>query len=112
VFILAISAQNSPYLWGSLGGFTFTLSCAASSMAFLALFVRFAKPRKIFDSLRENAYGVYLIHYGLVSWLQYALLKAPLSAMEKGFLVFAGALGLSWIAIAAIRRVPAVARVI
>jgi peptidoglycan/LPS O-acetylase OafA/YrhL len=112
VFIAAISAQNSPYLWGSLGGFTFTLSCAASSTAFLALFVRFAQPRKIFDSLRENAYGVYLIHYAFVSWLQYALLKAQLSAIEKGFIVFAGALALSWIAIAAIRRVPGVARVI
>jgi peptidoglycan/LPS O-acetylase OafA/YrhL len=112
VFIVAISAQNSPYLWGTLGGFTFTLSCAASSMAFLALFVRFAKPRKIFDSLRENAYGIYLIHYAIVSWLQYALLKAQLSAIEKAFIVFTGTLALSWIAIAAIRRVPAVARLI
>ena len=112
VFIAAISAQDSAYLWGALGGFTFTLSCAATSMAFLGLFVRFAKPRKIFDSLRENAYGIYLIHYALVSWLQYALLKAQLSAIEKGFIVFVGTLALSWIAIAAIRRVPAVARVI
>jgi peptidoglycan/LPS O-acetylase OafA/YrhL len=112
VFIVAISAQNSPYLWGTLGGFTFTLSCAASSMAFLALFVRFAKPRKIFDSLRENAYGIYLIHYAVVSWLQYALLKAQWPAIEKGFVVLAGALAVSWVAIAAIRRVPAVARVI
>jgi surface polysaccharide O-acyltransferase-like enzyme len=112
VFIAAISAQNSPYLWGTLVGFTFTLSCAATSMAFLALFVRFAKPRKIFDSLRENAYGIYLIHYAFVSWLQYALLKAQLSAIEKSFIVFASTLALSWIAIAAIRRVPAVARMI
>ena len=112
VFIAAISAQDSPYLWGTLGGFTFTLSCAATSMAFLALFVRFAKPRKIFDSLRENAYGINLIHYAIVSWLQYALLKAQLSAIEKAFIVFTGTLALSWIAIAAIRRVPAVARLI
>jgi peptidoglycan/LPS O-acetylase OafA/YrhL len=112
VFIVAISAQNSPYLWGTLGGFTFTLSCAASSMAFLALFVRFAKPRKIFDSVRENAYGIYLIHYAIVSWLQFALLKAQLPAIEKAFLVFAGTLALSWIVIATIRRFPAVARVI
>jgi peptidoglycan/LPS O-acetylase OafA/YrhL len=112
VFIAAISAQNSSYLWGALGGFTFTLSCAVTSMAFIALFVRFAKPRKIFDSLRENAYGIYLIHYAFVSWLQYVLLKAQLSAIEKGFVVFAGTLALSWIAIAAIRRLPVVARVI
>lgn len=46
VFIASISAQNSPYLWGTLGGFTFTLSCAATSMAFLALFVHFANPER------------------------------------------------------------------
>lgn len=34
------------------------------------------------------------------------------SAIEKGFIVFAGTLALCWIAIAAIRRVPAIARVI
>ena len=112
VFIVAISAQNSPYLWVTLGGISFTLSCAASSIAFLALFVRFAKPRKMFDSLRENAYGIYLIHYAIVSWLQYALLRAQLSAIEKAFIVFTGTLALSWIAVAAIRRVPAVARLI
>jgi hypothetical protein len=40
------------------------------------------------------------------------LLKAQLSAIEKAFIVFTGTLALSWIAIAAIRRVPAVARLI
>jgi peptidoglycan/LPS O-acetylase OafA/YrhL len=112
VVIVAVTTQNSSHLWETIEDFGFTLSCAATSMAFLALFVRFAKPRKMFDSLRENAYGIYLIHYAIVSWLQYALLKAQLSGLEKGSLVFAGTLVLSWIAIAAIRRVSAVARVI
>jgi hypothetical protein len=48
----------------------------------------------------------------IVSWLQYALLKAQLSAIEKAFIVFTGTLALSWIAIGVIRRVPAVARLI
>jgi peptidoglycan/LPS O-acetylase OafA/YrhL len=112
VVIAAITAPSSPSLWGALAGFAFTLSCATISMAFLALFVRFAEPRKIFDSLRENAYGIYLIHYAIVSWLQYALLKAQLSGFEKGSIVFTGTLALSWITMAAIRRIPAVARVI
>jgi peptidoglycan/LPS O-acetylase OafA/YrhL len=111
--IAAMTATSSPYLWGAIASLGFTLSCAASTFAFLALFLRFAKkPRRIFDSLRDNAYGMYLIHYAFVSWLQYAVLKAQLSAPAKGLTVFLSTLVLSWGATAALRRIPAVARVI
>lgn len=113
VLIAALSSPGKPRLWETIGGFTFVLSCAASSFAFLALFVRFAKTgNRLLDSLRENAYGIYLLHYAFVSWLQYALLKTPLSGLAKGSVVFLGALALSWIVTAALRRIPAVARVI
>jgi len=85
----------------------------ASSFAFLALFVRFARRRiRIWDSLTPNAYGIYLVHYAFVSWLQYALLKTTLPAIAEGSLAFLGAVALSWGVVAAIRRIPAVARVI
>ena len=93
--------------------FTYILSCAASSFAFLAIFLRFARMRRrIFDSLSSNGYGIYVIHYVVVSWLLYALLKAPLSAIAKGSIVFICALALCWGTIAIVRRIPAVARVI
>lgn len=89
------------------------LSCAASSFAFLALFVRFARRRiRIWGRLTANAYGIYLVHYAFVSWLQYALLKTTLPAIAEGWLTFLGAVALSWGVVAAIRRIPAVARVI
>jgi hypothetical protein len=47
-----------------------------------------------------------------VSWLQYALLSAPLPGVVKGAAVFVGALALSWAVTAALRGIPAVARVI
>ena len=79
----------------------------------LAVFVRFAKKSHgIFDSLRNNAYGMYLIHYIFVIWLQYALLKAHLSGFSKLTIVFSSAVALSWITTAALRRIPAVARII
>jgi hypothetical protein len=53
-----------------------------------------------------------LIHYAFVSWLQYALLRTALPAIAKGSLVFSGTVLLSWGATAALRRIPAVARVI
>ena len=75
--------------------------------------VRFAKARsRVLDSLRDNAYGMYLIHYAFVSWLQYALLKVALPAFVKGSLAFSATLALSWGVTTALRRIPAVARVI
>lgn len=109
---------SSPSLAGSrsleiVGGLIFAVSCAASSFAALALFVRLAKKsHPVLDSLRQNAYGMYLVHYAFASWLQYLLLEAPLSGLIKGTLVFLGTLLLSWGATAALRRLPAVARVI
>jgi surface polysaccharide O-acyltransferase-like enzyme len=113
IAIASFSAKGSPQIWGTIGGIGFTVSCAASSFAFLAVFVRFAKTRnRVWDSLRDNAYGMYLIHYAFVSWLQYALLKTALPAVAKGSVVFLGTLALSWSATAALRRIPAVARMV
>jgi peptidoglycan/LPS O-acetylase OafA/YrhL len=113
VGIATLTAHIGSRGWEIAADMTFVLSCAASSFAFLALFVRFANTRsRIWDSLSANAYGMYLVHYAFVSWLQYALLKAQLPAIAKGSLVFAGVVLLSWGTTAALRRIPAVARVI
>lgn len=113
VGLAALTVHIGSRAWHIAGGSAFVLSCAASSFAFLALFVRFAQTRRrVWDSLSTNAYGMYLIHYAFLSWLQYALLKAQLPAIAKGSLVFAGAVLLSWGATAALRGIPAVARVI
>jgi peptidoglycan/LPS O-acetylase OafA/YrhL len=91
---------------------SFALSCAASSFAFLALFVRFARRGRIGDSLASNAYGMYITHYPLVSWLQYALLGSTLAGAAKGTLVFVGAVALSWLVTAGLRRIPAIGAVL
>ena len=111
--IAALSPHPSMRPWETVADLSFVLSCAASGFAFLALFVRFMQNRnKVWDSLNANAYGMYLVHYAFVSWLQYALLKAEMPAIAKGSLVFLGVVALSWGTTAALRRIPAVARVI
>jgi peptidoglycan/LPS O-acetylase OafA/YrhL len=96
-----------------LSGLSFALACFASCFAVLALAVRFARIRSaVLDSLKANAYGMYLIHYVFIVWLQYSLLPTDLPAVVKGAFVFAGTLVLSWGATAAMRRVPAIAQVI
>jgi len=111
VGIAAMTVHLGSRGWEIAGDCGFALSCAASSLAFLALFARFAKQRnRISDSLTENAYGIYLVHYAFVSWLQLALLKTQLPGLAKGTLVFTGALLLSWGTTALLRRIPSARR--
>ena len=89
----------------------FPITCATISFACIAVFLRFAtKARRAFDSLSANAYGIYLLHYACVTWLQYALLRVELPGAAKAMLVFGGALAASWGLSVALRRIPAVAR--
>jgi surface polysaccharide O-acyltransferase-like enzyme len=86
-----------------------SLSCTASCIAFLTLFSRlFTRPRKAWSSLSANAYGIYLIHYGFVTWLQFLLLPAALSALAKFALTFVISLALSWGLTALLRRIPVI----
>ena len=97
----------------TIRGVAFVSACGAIGFSMLAIFLRFANERvRVFDSLRDNAYGMYLIHYAFVIWLQYALQDAPLSAVEKAGIVFVGTLAMSWGVTAAIRCIPAVDRII
>ncbi|MGD8981271.1 MAG: acyltransferase [Desulfobacterales bacterium] len=91
----------------------FVLCCGATVFGMTGLFLRFVKRRVgIFDSLSENSYGIYVVHYVFVTWLQYLLLRSALAPSVKGMVVFVGTLILSWGTVAVIRRIPAVAKVI
>ena len=112
IFIAAFSPEAHTG-WQVAASIAFVVSCAAISFALVAAFLRFAKtPRPAFDSLRDNAYGMYLVHHPFCSWLQLALLAAPLPAWVKGLVVFVATVGLSWGAAAALRQVPAIRRVL
>jgi hypothetical protein len=83
-------------------------ACIAGGLYMVAIFLRFSRMRsRILDSLSANAYGMYLVHYVFVVWLQYALLPANFPAPVKAFLVFAGTLVLSWPASVVISRLLA-----
>lgn len=89
------------------------VSCATTCFALLALFTRFVRSHsRLLDSLSENSYGIYLLHYCFVVWLQYALLGFHLPAIAKFLAVFITALSLSWCSTILIRRIPFVARII
>jgi surface polysaccharide O-acyltransferase-like enzyme len=86
---------------------SFVFACLCNCFCVLALALRFAaRQRAWLDELKLNAYGMYLVHYVFVIWLQYALLPASLPAVVKAGTVFAGTMVLSWGATAGLRGLP------
>jgi peptidoglycan/LPS O-acetylase OafA/YrhL len=113
VAVVALTSHATSPAWSTAMDVGFVVSCAATCLAFLAVFIRFARARSpLFDSLAENSYAIYLVHYAFVTWLQYALRPASVAAEVKGLVVFVGALALSWAAAIAIRRIPAVRQIV
>lgn len=115
VFVVLLGAlQKGPAPGLSvLAACAFVLSCATTSFALLAVFVRKLRgPSRVWDSLAANAFGIYLLHYPIVAWLQYALLGVSLPGTAKGLIVIAVGLLASWSCTAALRRLGWVERVI
>jgi hypothetical protein len=102
-----------PFWWQSSYGVMYAVACTLICLAILALFLRFGQRKKsVFDPLRDDAYGIYVLHYIPCLWLQYALLDAPMSAIPKALIVFVGTVALSWGVTAGLRKIPGVSRVL
>jgi hypothetical protein len=86
---------------------SYAMASAAGLFGAMALCLRFGAVRSpILASLSENAFGIYVVHFGFVVWLQYALLGFAAPAIVKVSLVFAGSLLLSWALVSALRFMP------
>jgi peptidoglycan/LPS O-acetylase OafA/YrhL len=113
VLPVAATHRSLPLTLRLLSDVAFVLCCGTISVAFIALFRRFAvAPRPVFDSLSATSYGMYLVHYPVVVWLQFALLTVALGPIAKGATVYVGAVVLSWGLVVALRRIPLIARVL
>ena len=78
-----------------------------------ASFLRFAKSGlRVLDAMRPSAYGIFLVHYIFIIWLQYAVYDYSWPAGVKAATVFAGTLALSWGLTVMLRKIPLVARMI
>ena len=94
-------------------GIVLLLFATTMAAGLLALAVHLGRRRSAAgDSLSANAYGIYLLHWPIVLWLQYALLRLKPGAIEKGALVLTSGFALSWLASGLLRRVPGVARIV
>jgi surface polysaccharide O-acyltransferase-like enzyme len=68
--------------------------------------------RLCYDAMQKQAYGIYLLHFIPLIWLQYLVTDPPLLAVVKSAIVFVGTLSTSWLATMGLRRIPLIARMI
>ena len=105
--------DSPPLLWNVAYGLAFATFSAAMAFAVPAIFLRFADAGwRLLDALQPSAYGVYLLHYIFIIWLQYAVYDYSLSAGVKFAIVFAGTLAMGWALTVMLRKIPVVARMI
>jgi hypothetical protein len=111
--------NNPPPWWDTAHAFFFACFSASQTLNLLALFLRFeSHGRSILDPLRESSFGIFLIHYLPLLWLQYALYGITLAptvqetAILKALIVFVLTLAISWAATIALRKIPGVAQVL
>jgi surface polysaccharide O-acyltransferase-like enzyme len=111
--------NHQPYWWTVAYPLAVASYSVAQTFNIVALFLRFDNGgSSLFDPLRDSAYGIYLIHYIPVLWLQYVLFDVSLapvmqvSAILKAVIVFVVTLATSWAATAALRRLPGATHVL
>jgi peptidoglycan/LPS O-acetylase OafA/YrhL len=111
--------NHQPLWWEVAYALAFVSYSAAQTFNILALFLRFDNDgSSILDPLRDGAYGIYLIHYIPVLWLQYALYDISfspvmqLTAIIKAIIVFVLTLAISWAATAGLRKIPGATHVL
>src|SRR5713101_2670266 len=105
---------NSPPLWWRTAyGLAFAMFSAAMTFTVPAVFLRFARSsRWLLDAMRPSAYGIYLVHFIFLIWLQYIVYDPTFPAFVKFAIVFTGTLSMSWALTVLLRKIPVVARTI
>ncbi len=99
------SWNDSPFADRFAAALAFPIACATGLLGFIALCLRLITIRhRVLDALSDNAYGIYLVHYAPVVWMQYALLGSELPVLAKAATVFSCALAVSWAASAGSAR--------
>jgi surface polysaccharide O-acyltransferase-like enzyme len=105
--------HSPPLWWRTAYGLAFAAFSAAMAFTVLSILLRFAKSGwRLLDALQPSAYGVYLVHYIFIIWLQYAVYDSSFNAGVKFAIVFAGTLAISWTLTVMLRKIPVVARMI
>ncbi len=93
-------------------GLLFVTFSAAILLAILGFFLGSRRPWTLLDRMQADAYGIFLVHYPIVLWLQYWLFDYDLPAIVKAAIAFVLTVALSWALTAALRKIPGATRVL
>jgi glucan biosynthesis protein C len=83
----------------------YVASCTFTCIAFISTFRKHSGFQKSWwNSLADNAYLIYLIHYVFVTWSQFILLNFDMHAFSKFIITFVVSISASWIVSIVIRK--------
>jgi peptidoglycan/LPS O-acetylase OafA/YrhL len=102
-----------PHWYEASYGVFFVAFSAAILFAILAFFLRFKQSGwSILDPMQNDAYGMFLVHYPIVLWLQYWLFDSDVPAIVKAAVAFVLTVALSWAVTRALRMIPGATHVL
>jgi surface polysaccharide O-acyltransferase-like enzyme len=108
-----IDLRSPPLWWHTAYGLAFAMFNAAMTFTVPATFLRFARASLWpLDAMQPSAYGIYLLHFVPLIWLQYLVYDPAFPAFVKFAIVFVGTLSASWVLTILLRKIPVVARMI
>jgi peptidoglycan/LPS O-acetylase OafA/YrhL len=90
----------------------FVTFSAAILFSILAFFLGSKRSWNMLDRMQGDAYGIFLVHYPIVLWLQYWLFDYDLPAIVKAVIAFVLTVIFSWAVSAVLRKIPGATRVL
>jgi len=102
-----------PGWYQAIYGLFVVLFSAAILLTILAFFLHSKAPGpNLLDRMQADAYGMFLVHYPIVLWLQYWMFDFDWPAIIKALIAFVMTVILSWAATAALRKIPGAGHVL
>jgi hypothetical protein len=102
-----------PHWYQAIYGTFFVLFSGSILLAILAFFLHQKSPGpNLLDRMQADAYGIFLVHYPIALWIQYALFDYGLPAIVKAAIGFVLTVILSWGLTAALRKIPGASHVL
>jgi hypothetical protein len=102
-----------PWWYQLIYGTFFVLFSASIILTILGFFLHDKSPGpNLLDRMQAEAYGMFLVHYPIVLWIQYFLFDVSVPAIVKATIAFVLTVILSWGATAALRKIPGATHVL
>ena len=105
--------KSPPLWWKTAYGLAFAMFSAAMAFTVLATSLHLARSSlRLLDAMQPSAYGIFLLHYIFIIWMQYLVYDPAFPAGVKAAMVFVVTLSGSWALTVLLRKIPFVARMI